>query len=303
MADVHMVTGAFGYSGRHITTRLLEAGEEVRTITGHVHRDDPFDGRVRVARLAFDDPAELRHALEGVTVLYNTYWVRFDHGRNTHRSAVRNTRSLIEAAVDAGVERFVHVSITNPTLDSPLPYFRGKAELEAVLASSGLSHAILRPAVLFGGRDVLINNIAWMLRRLPLFGVAGDGSYGIQPIHVDDQAALAVTLGAHRDDVVVDAVGPETFTYEELVRLVATAVGSRAWIIHVPPSVLLMAAWVAGLVVRDVVLTRDEIDGLMTNLLVSEDEPTGTTRFTEWLGDHAAELGRGYANELNRHYR
>jgi NADH dehydrogenase len=303
MADVHMITGAFGYSGRAIATRLLDAGEEVRTITGHVHRDDPFGGRVSIARLAFDEPGELRRALEGVTVLYNTYWVRFDHGRNTHDAAVRNTRALIDAAVAAGVERLVHVSITNPSLDSPLPYFRGKAELEGALASSGLSHAILRPAVLFGGRDVLINNIAWLLRRLPLFAIAGDGSYGIQPIHVDDQAALAVTLGAQRNNVVVDAVGPEAFTFEELVRLVRGAVDSRSRILHVPPSLLHVAAWAAGLVLRDVVLTRDEIDGLMANLLVSDDDPTGTTRFTDWLGRHAEELGRRYANELKRHYR
>ena len=303
MADVHMITGAFGYSGRAIATRLLDAGEEVRIITGHVHRDDPFGGRVSIARLAFDEPGELRRALEGVTVLYNTYWVRFDHGRNTHDAAVRNTRALIDAAVAAGVERLVHVSITNPSLDSPLPYFRGKAELEGALASSGLSHAILRPAVLFGGRDVLINNIAWLLRRLPLFAIAGDGSYGIQPIHVDDQAALAVTLGAQRNNVVVDAVGPEAFTFEELVRLVRGAVDSRSRILHVPPSLLHVAAWAAGLVLRDVVLTRDEIDGLMANLLVSDDDPTGTTRFTDWLGRHAEELGRRYANELKRHYR
>ncbi len=303
MANVHMVTGASGYSGRHIAAILLEAGEEVRTLTGHPGRRDPFDGRVRAARLAFDDPVELCRSLEGVTVLYNTYWVRFDRGQNTHAAAVRNTRALIDAAVHAGVERFVHVSITHPSLDSPLPYFRGKAELEAALAGSGLSHAIVRPAVLFGDQDVLVNNIAWMLRRLPLFGVAGDGDYGIRPIHVADQATLAVTLGARRANVVVDAVGPESFSFEEMVRLVAAAVGSRSRIIHVPPSALLLAARAAGLMLRDVVLTRDEIEGLMANLLISDREPTGTIRFTEWLGRHAAELGRRYANELDRHYR
>lgn len=299
----HIVTGAFGYSGRHITRRLLEQGHRVKTLTGHPDRPDPFDGRVEVLPLAFDDPGALRAALAGADVLINTYWVRFDHGGNTHERAVAHTKALIDAAVDAGVGRVVHVSITQPSADSPLPYFRGKAELEAYLRASGLSYAILRPAVLFGGRDVLINNIAWILRRFPLFGVAGAGDYGIQPIHVEDLAVLACETAGTSGDVVLDAVGPESYRFEELVRLVAGAIGRHARIIHMPPWLLRWAAAVIGTAVGDVVLTRDEIDGLMQGLLVSDEAPTGTTRFSDWLEDHGGELGMNYAHEIDRHYR
>jgi uncharacterized protein YbjT (DUF2867 family) len=206
---------------------LLSRGARVRNLTGHSNRPDPFGGRVEVTPLRFDDPSTLRESLRGVRVLYNTYWVRFDHGASTFARAVERGRTLFRAAVEAGVERVVHVSITNPAADSPLPYFRGKAETEGALRASGLSHAILRPAVFFGGRDVLINNIAWLLRRLPVFGVA-PGAYGIQPIHVEDLARLAVAQGEQRRDVVLDAVGPETFEFQELVRLVRDAVGSRS---------------------------------------------------------------------------
>ena len=300
--EMHVVTGAFGYSGRHIASRLLEQGIAVKTITGHPQRSNPFDGAVEAIPFRFDDPAEMARSLAGAKVLYNTYWVRFDHGGMTHAKAVDNTLALFEAATSAGIERVVHVSITNPSLDSSLPYFKGKAQLEEALRESGMSYAVLRPTVLFGGRDVLLNNIAWLLRRFPLFGVPGRGDYGIQPIHVEDLARLAFEQGQSREDVVLDAVGPETFSYLELVRLIADRVGSRAPILEMPRWAILFASRVLSWWLEDVLLTADEVDGLMANLLVSADEPTGTVSLTQWLDAHADQLGRSYANELARHF-
>jgi uncharacterized protein YbjT (DUF2867 family) len=300
--ELHAITGAFGYSGRHVTERLLARGARVRSLTGHPDRPDPFGGRVEVIPFRFDDPAALAASLRGVRVLHNTYWVRFDHGRSTFERAVANSRALFRAAAEAGVERIVHVSITNPSDRSPLPYFRGKAEVERALRESGLSHAILRPAVFFGGRDVLVNNIAWLLRRLPVFGVV-PGDYGIRPVHVDDVAALAVEQAESRTDATIDAVGPETFSYRELVRVVARAVGSRARLVPVPGALLLAAARLVGRLVGDVALTPDEVKGLTANLLVTSRPATGETRFSEWVGAHGAELGRTWASELARHYR
>ncbi|MBI5070955.1 MAG: NAD(P)H-binding protein [Deltaproteobacteria bacterium] len=300
--DVHAVTGAFGYSGQHLARLLLERGARVRSLTGHPDRPDPFGGRVEVRRLAFDDPAALRASLAGVQVLHNTYWVRFAHGGVDHALAVERSRRLFAAAAEAGVERVVHVSITNPSPGSPLPYFRGKAQVEEALRRSGLSHAILRPAVFFGGRDVLINNVAWLLRRLPVFGVA-PGSYGLQPIHVDDMARLAAEQGERREDVTLDAVGPEAIEFRELVRMVKRAVGARALLFPAPPWLLLAASALLRPVVGDVALTADEIAGLRAGLLVSKGPPTGTTRFSEWLAANAGRLGREWASELQRHFR
>ncbi len=300
--DVHAVTGAFGYSGRHVAELLLRQGARVRSLTGHPDRPDPFAGRVEVRRVRFDDPEGMREDLRDVKVLVNTYWVRFDHGASTFARAVEHSRRLFRAAAEAGVERVVHVSITNPTLDSPLPYFRGKAEVEQALRASGLSHAILRPAVFFGGRDVLVNNIAWLLRRLPVFGVA-PGRYGLQPIHVDDFARLAVEQAASRADVTLDAVGPEALGFRELVEVVRRAVGSRALLCPLPPAALLLASALLRPVLGDVALTPDEVRGLTAGLLVSREAPAGTTRFTDWALAHGAELGREWASELARHYR
>jgi uncharacterized protein YbjT (DUF2867 family) len=297
-----VVTGAFGYTGRFITQRLLGSASVVRTLTDHPDRPNPFGERVEVAPLAFDDWPALVASLRGVGVLYNTYWIRFARGGVTFDRAVRNTRHLVEAAVEAGAGKIVHLSITNPE-SSSLPYFTGKARAEQLVVESSLPYGIVRPTVLFGGGDVLINNIAWLLRRLPVFGVAGSGAYRIRPVHVDDVAAIAVAAGRREDDVVVDAVGPESYTFEELVGLIAATVGHRPTIVHVPPRVVLAVATVLGLVVRDVLVTGDELAGLMAELVAPDGPATGTVRLSDWLAQHAGEVGREYASELARHYR
>lgn len=278
-------------------------GEPVKTLTGHPSRPDPFHGGVEVMPLAFDRPAELAGSLRGASTLYNTYWVRFEYGTATFERAIQNTLTLFQAARDAGVPRIVHLSITGARVDSALPYFRGKALLEEALTASGLGYAILRPTVIFGSEDILINNIAWILRTLPVFAIPGDGRYRVQPVYVDDVARIAVDAGHRTTNLVVDAVGPETYTYEDLVRLVAGAVGRRARIVHLPPPLVLLASRLLGALVRDVVLTRDEIGGLMAGLLVSAGSPTGTTQMSRWLLENAVTVGARYASELERHYR
>jgi NADH dehydrogenase len=236
-------------------------------------------------------------------VLYNTYWIRFPYGTMTYDEAVANTRSLIAAAEMAGVRRIVHVSIAHADPASSLPYYRGKGELEEAVRSSSMSHAILRPTVIFGREDVLINNIAWLLRRFPVFAVPGDGRYRLQPVFVDDLAALAVDCAMKDEDLVIDAVGPETYTFDELVRLLARATGRRARLLHLPPRLALLASRVIGYGLRDVVLTADEVRGLMAGLLATESPPAGSTRLSHWLEEHGSAFGRRYASELARHYR
>jgi uncharacterized protein YbjT (DUF2867 family) len=302
MADpaIHAVTGAYGYSGKYIAGRLLDAGKTVVTLTNSLSRANPFGDRVRAMPLSFDQPEVLAQNLRGVSVLYNTYWVRFNHRLFTHADAVRNTLALFQAAKRAGVERVVHVSITNPSTDSPWEYFRGKAVLEQALIDSGISHAILRPAVLFGKEDILVNNIAWVLRRSPVFGVFGDGRYRLQPIYVDDLAALAVEQGVRREDAIINAIGPETFTYRELVAAIGRLIGKQRPIVSVPPWLGYMVGWMLGSLVGDVVITKDEIGGLMADLLHVDASPAGQTALTSWVKDHAAALGRHYTSELAR---
>ena len=297
---IHAVTGAYGYSGRYIASRLLEQGRTVVTLTNSVNRENPFGGKVQAFPLAFDQPDKLAAALAGVDVLYNTYWVRFNHRMFTHAQAVANTLVLFEAARRAGVRRVVHVSITNPAEDSPLEYFSGKARLERALRESGLSYAILRPTVLFGREDILINNIAWALRRFPFFAVFGDGAYRVQPIHVDDLADLAVAEGMRSENAIINAIGPETFTYRELVKAVGAAIGRPRRLVNVPPGMGCLFGKLVGWFMRDTFITREEIRGLMSELLYVATPSTGKTPLTAWMKKNAAMLGRRYASELDR---
>ena len=303
MAQRDAVTGAFGYTGKYITQRLIAAGRRVVTLTSRPDRPNPFGEEVTAAPFDFDQPDKLVRTLRGVDTLYNTYWVRFNYGGTTYDQAVANSKVLFSAAAEAGVRRLVHVSITNPSLDSKLPYFRGKALLEAALKETGLSHAILRPAVIFGKEDILINNIAWLLRRFPIFAIPGNGAYRLQPIYVEDMADLAVAAGRAADNQLVDAIGPETFTFDELVRAIAATVGSRTWITHAPPGLALFVSRFISRFVNDVLLTRDEVDGLLADLLVTDSPPAGTTRLSDWMRENAATLGSRYASELKRHFR
>jgi len=302
MGGLDVVTGAFGFTGRYITARLLRLGRRVRTLTGHPDRPNPFGAAVEVAPLNFADQAGLVKSLSGAETLYNTYWVRFPYRGVTFNDAVANSRRLFAAARAAGVRRVVHISIVNPSPDSPLPYFRGKALVEEALITSGLAYAIVRPTVIFGPEDIFFNNIAWMLRRFPVFGIPGDGNYCLQPVFVDDVARLAVELGRREDDLIVEAAGPEVYTFKGLVRLIAEKVGGRARLVHVPPGVALLAAGLIGRLVGDVVLTRDELSGLMANLLVASGPATGEVTFSRWLGENAHRVGLAYASEVRRHY-
>ena len=296
-----VVTGAFGYSGSCIAELLLARGRRVRTLTNTSGQGHRLADRVEARPLCFDDPAALEASLRGADTLYNTYWVRFNHGGAfSHREAVENSRALFEAARRAGVRRVIHVSITNPSPGSPLEYFSGKAEVEQALVASGLSHAILRPAVLFGGDDILINNIAWMLRRFPVFALFGRGRYRLQPIHVADLARLGVEQGEGDEDCVVQAIGPETFTYRELVRALGEALGRPRLILPMIPLVVWAVGWLMSKVMGDVTITRAEVAGLMAEKLYVDAPSAGTTRLTRWAAEHANTLGQRYASELAR---
>ncbi len=301
--DHAVITRAFSYTGRYVARRLLDQGIAVRTLTRNLERENLFGGAVQAFPLDFSDPDGLRRSMEGAGVLYNTYWIRFGRERNTFEQAVENSRVLFDAGADAGVGRIVHFSVANASPDSRLPYFRGKGQVEEILKGMGVSHAIIRPTLVFGEGDLLLNNMAWALRRFPVFPVYGSGDCLIQPVFAEDLAAQAVEAGSGRENVVTDAAGPETFSFEELLSLLAEAVGARVRLVRTPPSVGFALTRLAGLLLRDVVLTRDQVDGLMAGLLTTGATPTGITRLEDWLIDNADGLGLGYASELRRNYR
>jgi uncharacterized protein YbjT (DUF2867 family) len=303
MTQLDVVTGAFSYSGAAITRQLLDRGHTVRTLTGHPERA-PVGSPVEIRPLDFGVPDELRRSLAGAHTLYNTYWVRFAHGQVSHELAVANSRLLFAAAVAAGMQRIVHVSITNPSPTAADSYFRGKARVEQALAECEIpSHAIARPAILFGRGGVLLNNIAWLLRRLPVFAIGGRGDYRLRPIHVDDLAALCTDLGGRADTVTLDAVGPQSVTFRQLVEEIRAAVGSRSVIVPVPGAAIPALATLLGILLRDTLLTAEEYRSMAAGLADSAGPGTGAIGVTDWIRGHGDELGRRYASELDLHFR
>ena len=300
--DTAVVTGAFSYTGRYVSQRLLDDGVRVKTLTGHPNRRDPFGGRVEAAPLDFSDPDGLYRSMQGAGVLYNTYWVRFERGRTTFDRAVENSSVLFEAAAKVGINRIVHISVSNASSGSRLPYFKGKGQVEESLKGLGVPYAIIRPTLTFGRGDLLLNNMAWALRRFPFFPICGNGNYPVQPIYAGDLADQAVSAASQTGNSVTDAAGPETLSFEALLRLIASSMGVPCRLVHTPPSLGLTLTRLVGLTMRDVVLTRDEVDGLMAGLLTSDAAPTGTTSLSSWLEDNASDLGRRYASELSRHF-
>lgn len=302
-AELNIVTGAYGYTGKYITRRLLAHGKQVKTLTNHPQRENEFGSKVEPIPFNFDRYTDLVAALKGATTLYNTYWVRLNRGPVSFDQAVENSHSLFHAAKDAGIRRIVHISVSHADSHSRLPYYRGKGQVEEALKSVGVSYAVIRPTLTFGPEDILINNIAWLLRRFPMFAVAGRGNYNLQPVSVEDVAEIAVAAGQSMIDQVLYAAGPEIFSFDQFVRSIKQAINSRSLIVHMPSSISVLLGHIAALLVRDVILTRDELDGLMLNLLISDQPPTGRARFSQWLSQNASALGKQYHSELARHYR
>lgn len=298
--EIHVVTGAFGFSGKYIAKRLLDADFEVRTLTNSQRRENPFGGLVKAYPFNFNDPDKLAASLSGARVLYNTYWVRFNYSDFSLSLAVENTKRLFEAAGKAGIRRIVHISILNASEESSFEYFKDKAIVERLLKETGLSYSILRPAVLFGREDILINNIAWFLRHFPVFDIFGNGNYKLQPIHVDDLARLAIDEGRKEENRTIDAIGPETYTYRELVRTIGRAIGKERLIMSVSPEIGYIASTAVGKLFGDVTITWDEIRGLMANMLYSDSPPAGATKLGEYLKENASTIGLRYSSELAR---
>lgn len=295
-----VITGAFGYSGKTITENLLADGYDVKTLTNSTHKPNPFGNKIEVAPLSFNDPQKLTASLAGYDVLINTYWVRFNHKKFNHESAVENTKALFDCAKKAGTRRIIHVSITNPSTESDLEYFKGKGILENYLQDSGMDYSIVRPAVLFGKQDILINNIAWMIRHLPVFGVFGKGDYKLQPIHVDDFADIIISEIEKTENAIINAIGPETFSYKELVKSIMKILKIKKKVFNAPPYIGYLAGRLISFLKKDVTITRPEIKGLMDNLLYVETAPTGQIKLTDWVKENRDTLGVNYNSELQR---
>ncbi len=298
-----VVTGTFGYIGKYISKALLERDRTVCTITTHPNKPNPFGPAVKAFPYSFDNATVLTRTLDGADTLYNTYWIRFPFDGLTYESALENTKTLFRCAKQAGVRRIVHIGVTRASLDSDLPYYRGKAIQESLLKESGVPFSIVRPTLVFGKEDILVNNIAWLLRTSPVFPIFGSGRYRVQPVFVEDLAAIAVSQSSNTAGTTIDAIGPETFTFQELIALIAEKIGKNPKVVRVPPSIGIFCGHILGVFLHDVLLTRNELKGLMNEMLTSAQASNGETKFSDWLEKNKSTVGGTYSSEVARHFR
>lgn len=283
-----LVTGAFGNTGRAIAGLLLARGVRVRTLTT---RPGPIDTAIEAWSLDFDDPARLAAAFDGVDEFYNTYWMRTGDGSGYERVIARS-EALIDAAVAGGVRQIAHLSVLKADEGSRYPYFRAKTRVEAILRASGVPHAVIRPALVFGGESALLNQLARVLRTTPVFPLAGGGHYRVRPVHVDDVARICVDAARGLDNEPIDAVGPERPTFAELVHSVKDAVGSHALLVPAPGRLVTFGAGLVGRVLRRPLLTSEELYSTVDGLADSDAPATGSRLLSDWLVQHGDELGR-----------
>ena len=276
-----------------IAQRLLDSGREVRTLTYHPDRAHPLRAHVEPVRYRFDDPAALARSLEGCDTLYNTFWVRFDHGQTSFANAIESSRMLFFAAKRAGVQRIVHLSITNPSSGLPA----------ALLPRQGAGRVRARPvrrAVLDRPADLDLRRRARrpdQQHRLDPAAHAGLCAARRRRATPCSRCTSTTSPGSaprrprrrrrgHRRRRTGDDAVPRSRGAGPRRRRRARADPATC-----RPRVMAAAARALGLLVRDVVLTRDEIRGLMAGLLVSHDPPLGQIAFSQWLDEHAARSG------------
>ena len=294
-----VITGAFSFTGAAVASELSRRGWTVCSLTNR--RRPPGADHIASVPLRFESK-HLETVLSAADAFVNTYWLRFPYGGQTFETAVANSKLLIEGATQAGIGRFVHLSVSNAASNSNLGYYRGKAEVEAALRTSRLSYSIVCPTLIVGPRDVLTNNIAWFLRRFPIFPIPDGGNYRLRPLTLGDAGRIVADETESSETAQIDAAGPEIMTFREYVHTVARACGLRRTVVGVPGNLALAALRLVQRFLKDVVLTREELLGLQQEALLSHQSPRAKESVTDWLRQNGETLGRRYANDLDRHF-
>lgn len=304
MVEKDIVAGGIGFTGRYIVRRLLlDKNRKIIALTSHINRKHEFGNRIKVRSYNFDNYKTLLKTLEGTTCVFNTYWVRFNYKNVSFKDATKNSKLLVDASIEAGVERFIHISVINPSQNYHYEYFRGKREVEKYIKKSGLSYAILRPALLFGNEEILLNNITWLIRKYGIFFIFGSGKYKVTPVYVDDVANEAVKQAKLKKNIVEDAIGPETYEFEELVRSIAKTINKPLNVYHLNNVLITLVSKFLSFTVNDPIVTADEMKVVLDNTLYSNAKPIGTTKFSKWLEQHKTTFGTEYHSEVERHFK
>jgi uncharacterized protein YbjT (DUF2867 family) len=242
------IAGGSGFIGRTIARRLAALPQlRVRVLSR-----DPGRARAKLAGLEADfvrgevtEPGTLPAALAGASAVVSA--VQFDgypienprRGLTFERIDLGGTLALLAAAKAAGVTRFIYISGAAADENSRHPGFRAKGKAERAIRESGLEYTILRPSLVYGPDDTVVNGFAKAIRLAPVFPVPGSGRQTLQPVLVDDLAAcVALAISGRGQNGTYEIGGPDLMTFDDLIRLIMDLTGHRRPIVHVPESVM-----------------------------------------------------------------
>jgi uncharacterized protein YbjT (DUF2867 family) len=263
-----LVAGGSGFIGRAVVRTLVAAGQDVAVMTAHPDRSGSRIEALgaKVVRGDVQDAASLPRAVEGADAIvqalsFPTYpmekksrgftFEEFDH---------LGTERLVNAAAAAGAGRFVHVSATGAAPDAIEPWYRAKWGGEQAVLASGLPATIVRPAWLYGPEDRALNRFVTFHRWLPFVPVVGSGRQRLQPVFVDDVAAvLALSAAPDGPTGLFEIGGPEVMTMDEVLATMMSVLGRRKPLIHFPAFLPKLAGSVLQLLPKPP-LSRDAVD-------------------------------------------
>lgn len=244
IASMILVTGGTGFIGQALLRQLVESRYGVRTLIRPARRSPnlPRGLPMEVAVSSLGDERGLRAAMVGVDTVFHLAGVERRGVREDLMEAdIQGTRSVLAAAVDAGVERFFYLSHLGADRASAYPVLKAKAIAEEDIRRSGLDYTILRTAIVFGPGDGFTTGLAQLLQALPfIFLMPGDGQNLIQPLWVEDLVACMVWALENEDTYqrVYDIGGPEFLTLEEVVQQVMRKLKIQRRLVSVSPPYL-----------------------------------------------------------------
>lgn len=224
------VAGGTGFVGEHLIKELQRCGHSVRLL---VHSRSALNGEIEQISGDINSLDTFVKSVKGCDAVINMVGIIREfpsRGITFEKMHVLATANLLNAAARAGANRYLQMSALGSRAAAVSCYHKTKWEAEESVRRSDLEWTIFRPSLIFGPRDAFINMLAAQLRLAPVMPVIGDGKYRLQPIHADDVArcfARALEMAETKCQT-YELCGNDRVSYEQLLDLIATAMGRRS---------------------------------------------------------------------------